>query len=90
MATPAAPTGAPVIPHEPPALNPDARVLGSSAPGSLPEAQAAARHSGDSGPGPGSLAIGAVLLAAVGAAGGGTVLRRRSRRSRQRRRGTGS
>jgi plastocyanin len=90
MATPPAPTGTPAVPQEPPALNPDARLVGSPAPGSLPEAQAAARRSGDSGPGSGSLAIGAVLLAAVGAAGGGTVLRRRSRRSRRRRRGTGS
>jgi plastocyanin len=85
MATATPPTGAPVMPQEPPTLNPDARVVGSPAGASLPEAQAAARRSGGSGPRP-ALAIGAVLLAAVGAAGGGTVLRHRSRR---RRRGTG-
>jgi plastocyanin len=88
MATPAAPTGAPVMPQEPPALNPDARVLGSSGPGSLPEAQAAARRSAGSGIGS-ALAIGGVALV-VGAAGGGAVLRRRNRRSRRQRRRTGS
>jgi plastocyanin len=80
MAAPTAPPGAPVVPQEPPALNPNARVLGSPAPGAKrPEAQAAARRSGGSSPGP-AAAVGLGLLVALGAGGAFAVRARRTRR----------
>lgn len=80
-----APPGAPAVPQAPPALNPNARVLGSPPPdASLPEAQAAARRSEGSGRGPG-VVVGLGLLVALAAAGGAAaVLRRRAPRGRRR------
>jgi len=73
-----APPGAPAVPQEPPILNPNARVVGSPAPAAgLPDAQAAARRSGDSGPGPAAVAVGLGLLAALVVAA--TVIRRTRR-----------
>jgi plastocyanin len=76
-----APPGAPAVPQEAPALNPNARVVGSPVPDArLPEAQAAARRpGGPAGSRPAAVA-GLGLLVALGAAGGGAVLRARRRR----------
>lgn len=73
-----APSGAPAVPQEPPALNPNARIVGSPASGAgLSEEQAAARRSAGAGPVP---AVGLGVLAALGIAGGALALRK-SRRS---------
>jgi plastocyanin len=73
------PAGAPVLPQEPPALNPNAPVLTGSGVAVLPDAQAAARRSAgekdDLGPGIALGIVGALLVAA----GGGAALRARSR-----------
>jgi plastocyanin len=74
-----APAGTPLAPQEPPALNPNTRVVGSSSenPGDdLPGARAAGATSDGTDAGPG-LALGLGLLAAVGVAGGTVVYRRR-------------
>jgi plastocyanin len=74
-----APLGAPVVPQEPPTLNPNARIVGTPASGAdLSEEQAAARRSDGSGAGPGPAVLS--LLAALGIAGGALALRK-SRRS---------
>ena len=73
------PAGTPVVPQEPPALNPNAPVLTGSGVAVLPDAQAAARRSADEKDGLGP----AIALGIVGgllvAAGGGAALRARSR-----------
>lgn len=76
-----APAGTPVDPRDPPALNPNARVVGSpsESPGDdLPGAQPAGANSDGTGAGPG-LAIGLGLLAAAGVAGGTVAYRGRRR-----------
>ena len=74
------PAGAPVVPQEPPALNPNAPVLTGSGTAVLPEAQAAARRSAEEkdnlGPAIALGVVGGLLVAA----GGGAALRARSRR----------
>jgi plastocyanin len=76
------PAGAPVVPQEPPALNPNAPVLTGSGIAVLPDAQAAARRSAegkdDLGPAIALGVVGGLLVAA----GGGAALRARSRRRR--------
>lgn len=76
------PAGTPVVPQEPPALNPNAPVLSGSGTAVLPETQAAARRSAeekdDLGPGIALGVVGGLLVAA----GGGAALRARSRRRR--------
>jgi plastocyanin len=76
------PAGAPVVPQEPPALNPNAPILTGSGIAVLPDAQAAARRSAegkdDLGPAIALGVVGALLVAA----GGGAALRSRSRRRR--------
>jgi len=71
------PAGAPVVPQEPPALNPNAPVLSGSGTAVLPEAQAAARRSAeeedDLTPAIALGVVGALLVAA-----GGVALRARS------------
>jgi plastocyanin len=82
-----APPGAPASPQEAPVLNPNARVVGSPPlEAGLPEAQAAARRSGDSGGPNTGLVLGLVAVATVGLAGGGALLgsKRRSGQSRRR------
>ena len=73
------PGGTPIVPQEPPALNPNAPVLTGSGVAVLPESQAAARRSDD---GNDSL-VPAIALGVVGAllvaAGGGAALRSRHR-----------
>jgi plastocyanin len=77
------PSGAPVMPQEPPALNPNAPVLTGSGTAVLPEAQAAARRDAAEKDGVGP----AVALGVVGgllvAAGGGAALRARGRGRRR-------
>ena len=76
------PAGAPVVPQEPPALNPNAPVLSGSGSAVLPEAQAAARRSAaeedDLTPAIALGVVGGLLVAA----GGGAALRARSHRRR--------
>lgn len=79
-----APAGTPLAPQEPPALNPNTRVVGSSSanPGDdLPGAQADGATSDGTGTGAGA-AIGVGLLAALGVAGGTLFFRTRRRPSR--------
>ena len=76
------PAGAPVVPQEPPALNPNAPVLTGSGTSVLPEAQAAARRGDEKdslAPGIALGVVGALLLAA----GGGAALRGRGRGRRR-------
>ncbi len=76
------PAGAPVVPQEPPALNPNAPILSGSGTAVLPETQAAARRSAeekdDLGPAIALGVVGGLLVAA----GGGAALRARGRRRR--------
>ncbi len=75
------PAGAPVVPQEPPALNPNAPVLTGSGTSVLPEAQAAARRTDEKdglGPGVALGVVGALLVA-----GGGAALRARGRSRRR-------
>jgi plastocyanin len=72
-----APAGVPAVPQAPPALNLSAPVVGSGGTdAALPEAQAAARHSGGSSSLP-ALALGAFAVVAVLGGGGLAVVRRR-------------
>lgn len=76
------PAGAPVIPQEPPAINPNAPVLTGSGTSVLPEAQAAARRTDEKdslAPGIALGVVGALLVAA----GGGAALRARGRSRRR-------
>lgn len=76
------PDGAPVVPQEPPALNPNAPVLTGSGTSVLPEAQAAARRTDEKdslAPGIALGVVGALLVAA----GGGAALRARGRSRRR-------
>jgi plastocyanin len=78
-----APTGTPLAPQEPPALNPNTRVVGSSSedPGSdLPGARAAGATSDGTDAGPGTAVV-VGLLAALGVAGGTVFFRARRRPS---------
>lgn len=72
--------GAPALPQEPPAINPNAPVLSGSGTATLPDAQAAARRTEAED----DNLVPAVALGAVGvvllAAGGGAALRSRGRR----------
>ena len=79
MTSTTVPGGAPVVPQEPPAINPNAPILTGSGVAVLPEAQAAARRAEekDSGLAPG-IALGVVGVLLV-AAGGGAALRARGR-----------
>ena len=72
------PAGAPVVPQEPPSLNPNAPVLTGSGTSVLPEAQAAARRTDEQDSLAPGIALGVlgVLLVAVG---GGAALRARGR-----------
>ena len=71
------PSGTPLTPQEPPALNPAAPVVGSGA-DALPEAQAAARRAdAEDDPTPYLVAVG--LLAVLAAAGAGSIAARRRR-----------
>ncbi|HEV7862015.1 MAG TPA: plastocyanin/azurin family copper-binding protein [Acidimicrobiia bacterium] len=74
------PLGTETAPHEPPTMNPNARVVGSPAPGQpLGETESAAATS-RSGGGPGSaVAIGALGALGVGGLGGLLMVRRRRR-----------
>ena len=73
------PPGSAATPNEAPTMNPDARVVGSPPPeaGGLPEAQAAARHRGGSGPAKGPLIGAAAALLALLALGAFGLKRRR-------------
>lgn len=76
------PAGTPVVPQEPPALNPNAPVLTGAGSVVLPEAQAAARRTEEKdnlGPAIALGVIGGVLVAA----GGGAALRARGRARRR-------
>ncbi|HVW34480.1 MAG TPA: plastocyanin/azurin family copper-binding protein [Acidimicrobiia bacterium] len=83
-----APPGVAAVPNDAPTMNPDARIVGSPPPeaGGLPEAQAAARRPGHSGPRTGLLAGGLAGLAALGGLGAFGLTRRRSASRRARRR----
>ncbi len=77
-----APTGTPLAPQEPPALNPNTRVIGSSSanPGEdLPGAQAAGATADGADAGPGTV-LAAGVLAALGVAAGTVAVRARRRR----------
>jgi plastocyanin len=80
MATSTTLSGAPAAPGQPVALNPDAPVVGSPAPGApLTGSQAAARRAGGSdSTGPVAAAVGLALLAVLG--GSGLFVRSRRRR----------
>jgi plastocyanin len=84
-----APPGTPAVPQEAPAVNPNARVVGSPPPdAALGSTEAAARSTGHSSGGPGP-AVFVGLLAAVGIVGAGAVrmaVRRRPATARARRR----
>lgn len=83
MTSTTVPAGAPVVPQEPPALNPNAPVLTGSGVAVLPDAQAAARRSAGEQDSLGPAVALGVAGGLLVAAGGGAAWRARRRRRRR-------